>query len=202
MSGVWRRGLAPRRRGRVALRRRRLSAQLKAACCTTPRGARCASRAWAMRWPSNSSAQRWSATYRLYALTLADVAALERMAEKSASNLLAQIEASKERDLPFLVYGLGIRHVASAPPGFSRATSDRSRASPGRRSRRLTRFTRSDGRSPRACATGSTTKAIKKLCERLAAAGVRTELTAAPGARRAKDSSPANSSSSPADWIR
>ncbi len=47
----------------------------------------------------------------LYKLTLEDVAALERMAEKSASNLIAQIEASKQRDLPQLVYGLGIRHV-------------------------------------------------------------------------------------------
>jgi DNA ligase (NAD+) len=47
----------------------------------------------------------------LYKLTLDTVAALERMAEKSASNLLEQIEASKGRDLPRLVYGLGIRHV-------------------------------------------------------------------------------------------
>ncbi len=47
----------------------------------------------------------------LYALTHAQVAGLERMAEKSATNLLAQIEASKARDLPQLVYGLGIRHV-------------------------------------------------------------------------------------------
>jgi DNA ligase (NAD+) len=47
----------------------------------------------------------------LYRLTLEDVAALERKAEKSASNLIAQIEASKQRDLPQLVYGLGIRHV-------------------------------------------------------------------------------------------
>jgi DNA ligase (NAD+) len=47
----------------------------------------------------------------LYKLNLEEVAALERMAEKSASNLLAQIEASKGRDLPQLVYGLGIRHV-------------------------------------------------------------------------------------------
>ena len=47
----------------------------------------------------------------LYRLKLEEVAALERMAEKSASNLLAQIEASKGRDLPQLVYGLGIRHV-------------------------------------------------------------------------------------------
>ncbi len=47
----------------------------------------------------------------LYKLTQEDVAGLERMAEKSASNLLSQIEASKGRDLPQLVYGLGIRHV-------------------------------------------------------------------------------------------
>jgi DNA ligase (NAD+) len=47
----------------------------------------------------------------LYKLKLEDVAALERKAEKSASNLMAQIEASKSRDLPQLVYGLGIRHV-------------------------------------------------------------------------------------------
>ncbi|HEX7174547.1 MAG TPA: NAD-dependent DNA ligase LigA [Pyrinomonadaceae bacterium] len=47
----------------------------------------------------------------LYKLPLEEVVALERMAEKSASNLMAQIEASKGRDLPHLVYGLGIRHV-------------------------------------------------------------------------------------------
>ena len=47
----------------------------------------------------------------LYSLTLDDVASLERMAEKSASNLLAQIEASKQRELSNLVYALGLRHV-------------------------------------------------------------------------------------------
>jgi DNA ligase (NAD+) len=47
----------------------------------------------------------------LYKLKLEEVAALERKAEKSASNLVAQIEASKSRDLPQLLYGLGIRHV-------------------------------------------------------------------------------------------
>ena len=47
----------------------------------------------------------------LYSLTLEDIAGLERMATKSASNLLAQIEASKERDLPNLIYALGLRHV-------------------------------------------------------------------------------------------
>jgi DNA ligase (NAD+) len=47
----------------------------------------------------------------LYNLTLDDIATLERMAEKSASNLLAQIEASKQRDLSNLIYALGLRHV-------------------------------------------------------------------------------------------
>jgi DNA ligase (NAD+) len=47
----------------------------------------------------------------LYSLTLEDVAGLERMATKSASNLLAQIEASKRRELSNLVYALGLRHV-------------------------------------------------------------------------------------------
>ncbi|HYN85978.1 MAG TPA: NAD-dependent DNA ligase LigA [Pyrinomonadaceae bacterium] len=47
----------------------------------------------------------------LYELKAEGLAGLERMAEKSASNLVNQIEASKARDLPQLVYGLGIRHV-------------------------------------------------------------------------------------------
>lgn len=47
----------------------------------------------------------------LYSLTLEDVASLERMAAKSALNLLAQIEASKQRDLSNLIYALGLRHV-------------------------------------------------------------------------------------------
>jgi DNA ligase (NAD+) len=47
----------------------------------------------------------------LYALTLEDLTRLERMAEKSGHNLLAQIEASKQRELRRLLYGLGIRFV-------------------------------------------------------------------------------------------
>ncbi|HKR01199.1 MAG TPA: NAD-dependent DNA ligase LigA, partial [Pyrinomonadaceae bacterium] len=54
----------------------------------------------------------------LYHLKLEDVAALERMAEKSASNLMTQIEASKGRDLPQLIYGLGIRHVGERTAGI------------------------------------------------------------------------------------
>jgi len=54
----------------------------------------------------------------LYRLTLDGVAGLERMAKKSAANLLDQIEASKTRDLPNLVYALGIRHVGDRTAGL------------------------------------------------------------------------------------
>jgi DNA ligase (NAD+) len=54
----------------------------------------------------------------LYSLTLDNLASLERMAEKSASNVLAQIEASKTRDLWHLIYGLGIRHVGERTAGI------------------------------------------------------------------------------------
>jgi DNA ligase (NAD+) len=47
----------------------------------------------------------------LYALTVEEVAGLERMAEKSAQNLIDAIAASKRRGLARLLNGLGIRMV-------------------------------------------------------------------------------------------
>jgi DNA ligase (NAD+) len=47
----------------------------------------------------------------LYELKLDKVAALERMAEKSAQNLLDEIAASKNKSLARLIYALGIRFV-------------------------------------------------------------------------------------------
>ncbi len=47
----------------------------------------------------------------LYLLTVEEIASLERMAEKSGTNLIAQIAASKERGLQRLLYGIDIRHV-------------------------------------------------------------------------------------------
>ena len=47
----------------------------------------------------------------LYALTAAQLEALERMGKKSAANLLAEIDKSRGNDVWRLVYGLGIRHV-------------------------------------------------------------------------------------------
>jgi len=47
----------------------------------------------------------------LYALKEDEVAALDRMAEKSAQNLLAEIEGSKKSSLARLIYALGMRFV-------------------------------------------------------------------------------------------
>lgn len=50
----------------------------------------------------------------LYHLKKEQVAALERMADRSASNLMASIDRSRETTLPRLLYALGIRHVGEA----------------------------------------------------------------------------------------
>jgi DNA ligase (NAD+) len=47
----------------------------------------------------------------LYSLKLEQLAGLERMAEKSAQNLLDEIEASKKNSLARLIYALGMRFV-------------------------------------------------------------------------------------------
>jgi DNA ligase (NAD+) len=47
----------------------------------------------------------------LYSLTLEQLAGLERMGEKSARNVLNEIERSKQRPYPNVLFALGIRHV-------------------------------------------------------------------------------------------
>ncbi|MEO8430747.1 MAG: NAD-dependent DNA ligase LigA [Acidobacteriota bacterium] len=47
----------------------------------------------------------------IYSLTAEDLVPLERWGEKSAGNLVAEIERSKQNDLSRLVFALGIRHV-------------------------------------------------------------------------------------------
>ncbi len=49
----------------------------------------------------------------IYTLTKQRLIELERMGEKSADNLIAAIEASKENSLERLLFGLGIRHVGA-----------------------------------------------------------------------------------------
>jgi DNA ligase (NAD+) len=50
----------------------------------------------------------------LYKLGLVGLSGLDRMADKSAKNLLEAIEKSKQTTLPRFVFGLGIRHVGEA----------------------------------------------------------------------------------------
>jgi len=50
----------------------------------------------------------------IYRLTEAKLAELERMAQKSAANVIAAIESSKETTLARFIYSLGIRHVGEA----------------------------------------------------------------------------------------
>jgi len=47
----------------------------------------------------------------LYSLRAEDLAALDRWGERSAANVLAEIERSKEAGLGRLLFGLGVRHV-------------------------------------------------------------------------------------------
>lgn len=49
----------------------------------------------------------------IYTLTADQLAPLERMGQKSADNLIASIEASKEKPFDRVLFGLGIRHVGS-----------------------------------------------------------------------------------------
>jgi DNA ligase (NAD+) len=50
----------------------------------------------------------------LYRLGFTALASLDRMAEKSANNVLTSIEKSKQTTLPRFLFGLGIRHVGEA----------------------------------------------------------------------------------------
>ena len=50
----------------------------------------------------------------LYKLGLVALSSLDRMADKSAQNVLAALEKSKQTTLPRFLYGLGIRHIGEA----------------------------------------------------------------------------------------
>src|ERR1700688_1064330 len=54
----------------------------------------------------------------IYKLTKADLLSLERFAEKSAQNILNEIEASKTLPLERVIYGLGIRFVGARTAQF------------------------------------------------------------------------------------
>ncbi|HEY8205607.1 MAG TPA: NAD-dependent DNA ligase LigA [Pyrinomonadaceae bacterium] len=112
----------------------------------------------------------------IYSLTLDDLVSLERMAKKSATNVLNQIEESKSRELASLIYGLGIRHVGERTAGIL-----------AREFGSLERLSRASVEELDDVHEIGLTMAESihdwfadegnaRLCERLAAAGVRTKL--------------------------
>lgn len=61
----------------------------------------------------------------LYHLRIEDLLTLDKFAQKSSENLLAAIEASKERELWRLIHGLGIQHIgATASKDLAHAIGD------------------------------------------------------------------------------
>ncbi len=79
---------------------------------TSPGARRWTSRAWATALVHQLVEKGLVEDFAdLYHLTFDQLVGLERMAEKSAQNLLEQIEASKTRELRRLLFGLGIRFV-------------------------------------------------------------------------------------------
>ena len=112
----------------------------------------------------------------LYQLDHGTVAGLGRMAEKSAANLLAQIGASRERDLPQLVFALGLRHVGERTAAIlARAfrTLDRLAAATVEELDAVPEIGLTVAESVR---DWFGDEGNRRLCDRLRAAGVRTEL--------------------------
>src|SRR5207247_9151788 len=116
----------------------------------------------------------------LYSLTIDDLASLVRMAEKSASNVLSQIEASKSRDLWHLIYGLGIRHVGERTAGIlARHFGSLERL--GRATvEELDDIHEIGLTMAQSIHDWFADEGNKALCQRLTAAGVRTEITGQP----------------------
>jgi len=112
----------------------------------------------------------------IYSLTLENLVSLERMAKKSATNVLNQIEASKARDLSNLVYGLGIRHVGERTAGIlAREFGSLERLSQAS-VEELDNVHEIGLTMAESIHDWFADEGNARLCERLHAAGVRTEL--------------------------
>ncbi|HWG86070.1 MAG TPA: NAD-dependent DNA ligase LigA [Deinococcales bacterium] len=116
----------------------------------------------------------------IYSLRQEQLAALERMGEKSAANLVAQIEASRTRELSRLIFALGIHHVgekASAVLERSFESLDAIMATP----REV--LAKVPGIGPtiaEALHEALSDKSMRAVVERLKAAGVNTRSQSAP----------------------
>ena len=112
----------------------------------------------------------------LYDLTLEQVAGLPRMAKKSATNLLEQIEASKSRDLGNLIYALGIRHVGERTAGIFAHHFGSLASLANATTEELDDIPEIGLTVAESVRDWFDDEGNRKLCDRLRAAGVRTEL--------------------------
>ncbi|MFH0872062.1 MAG: NAD-dependent DNA ligase LigA [bacterium] len=110
----------------------------------------------------------------LYHLKVAVLSRLERLAEKSATNLTEAIQSSKERGLSRLLFGLGIRyvgdHVAEILAAHYRSLESLSRAS----QEELMGVPEIGPRIAESVANFFTQEENQRVIERLGQAGVRT----------------------------
>jgi DNA ligase (NAD+) len=112
----------------------------------------------------------------LYDLTLEQVAGLPRMAKKSATNLLEQIEASKSRDLANLIYALGIRHVGERTAGILAQHFGSLASLANATTEELDDIPEIGLTVAESVRDWFDDEGNRKLCDRLRAAGIRTEL--------------------------
>ena len=116
----------------------------------------------------------------LYDLKASDVAGMERMGEKSAANLIAAIERSKQAGLERLLYALGIRNIGEVAAA---ALAGRFRTLDGCMSATLEELVEIPdfGEITAECVVNFFSHPQNvALCRRLADAGCLTESTAAP----------------------
>ena len=109
--------------------------QRSSASSTSRAAARWTSRAWARSASASSSTPGLLRDAGdIYSLTVEQLVPLERMAQRSAENLVASLEASKSRGLTRVLVGLGIRHLG---PTAAQAVARRSATSTTSRPPRL-----------------------------------------------------------------
>ena len=116
----------------------------------------------------------------LYTLHAADIAALERMGEKSATNLIAAIEKSKGAGLERLIFALGIRSIGQVAAAALAARYRTLEACFSATKEELVAIEDFGEITADYVLNYFTHPQNVALCRRLAEAGVLTEATAAP----------------------
>ncbi|MBI4612016.1 MAG: NAD-dependent DNA ligase LigA [Planctomycetes bacterium] len=122
----------------------------------------------------------------LYYLRVEDLAALPRMGEKSAANLVRSIEASKSRGLARLLAALGIRHVGAKVARVLAAHFGSLGEIAGAAEEELQEVEGVGPTIARAIVLWMDDPEHRRILERLKAAGVTTEAPGGPRPRKAK----------------